>query len=122
MRDPENSPDLNYYPRPSVGERFPVNDPEMQPKLEPLPGDSVSYFQGMLEGIAKIEAQGYALLEELGAPALTMVFTTGGGAANPAWERIRERTLHVKMMKAHSSHAAYGAALLAAGIVAKTFQ
>jgi hypothetical protein len=107
---------------PGVGERFPVNNPEMQPKLEPLPGDSVSYFQGMLEGMARIEAQGYALLEELGAPALTAVFTTGGGAANPAWERIRERTLQIKMMKAHSSHAAYGAALLATGIVAKTFQ
>jgi len=122
MLDPENPTGLNYYPLPGVGERFPVNNPEMQPKLEPLPGDSVSYFQGMLEGIARIEAQGYTLLEELGAPALTAVFTTGGGASNPAWGRIRERTLQVKMLKAHSSHAAYGAALLAAGIVAKTFQ
>jgi 7-cyano-7-deazaguanine reductase len=122
MLDPENSTGLNYYPLPGVGERFPVNNPEMQPKLEPLPGDSVSYFQGMLEGITHIEAQGYALLEELGAPALTAVFTTGGGAANPAWERIRERTLQVKMMKAHSSHAAYGTALLAAGIIVKTFK
>ena len=122
MLDPENPTGLNYYPLPGVGERFPVNNPEMQPKLEPLPGDSVSYFQGMLEGIAMIEAQGYAKLEELGAPALTAVYTTGGGAQNEAWGRIRERTLQVKMMKAHSSHAAYGAALLAAGIVAKTFQ
>jgi hypothetical protein len=122
MLDPKNPTGLNYYPLPGKGERFPVNNPEMQPKLEPLPGDSVSYFQGMLEGIARIEAQGYALLEELGAPAVTTVFTTGGGASNQAWERIRERTLQIKIMKAHSSHAAYGAALLAAGIVAKTFQ
>jgi len=76
----------------------------------------------MLEGIARIEAQGYELLEQLGAPSLTAVYTTGGGAKNPAWQRIRERILRVKLEKPRSGHAAFGAALLAAGIVARTFQ
>ncbi|MHB8727887.1 MAG: preQ(1) synthase [Sulfuricaulis sp.] len=122
LLDPENFTGLDYYPLPDVGERFPINNPEMMPRLEPLPGDSMTFFQAMLEGIARIEAQGYELLHKLGAPALTTLYTTGGGAKNPAWERLRERILGVKMEKARSEHAALGSALLAAGIVAKTFQ
>ena len=120
--DPENFTGLDYYPLPDIGERFPVNNPEMTPRLEPLPGDSITFFQGMLEGIARIEAEGYELLGKLGAPALSKVFTTGGGSQNPAWTRIREKILRVKMEKPRSGHAAYGSALLAAGVVAKTFQ
>lgn len=119
--NPEQWTDLDYYPLPRVGERFPVNDPELAPRLEPLPGDSVTFFQGMLEGIARIEAQGYALLEELGAPKVTAVWTTGGGSQNPAWQRLREQILQVKMMPARSGYAAYGTALIAAGVIAKTF-
>jgi D-ribulokinase len=122
LLDPENFTGLDYYPLPDIGERFPVNNPEMVPRLEPLPGDSVTFFQGMLEGIARIEAQGYGLLEKLGAPALTAVYTTGGGAKNPAWERLRERILEVKLEKARSEHAAFGSALLAAGLVNKILQ
>jgi 7-cyano-7-deazaguanine reductase len=122
LLDPENFTELDYYPLPDIGERFPINNPEMMPRLEPLPGNSITFFQGMLEGIARIEAQGYELLEKLGAPAITTVYTAGGGAKNPAWERIRERILRVEMEKARSGHAAYGSALLAAGIVTKTFQ
>ena len=120
--DPENPTGLDYYPLPDIGERFPVNNPEMTPRLEPLPGDSVTFFQGMLEGIARIEARGYELLGKLGAPTLTTVYTTGGGSQNPAWTRIREKILRVKLEKPRSGHAAYGSALLAAGIVTKTFQ
>jgi 7-cyano-7-deazaguanine reductase len=122
LLDPENFTELDYYPLPDIGERFPVNNPEMMPRLEPLPGNSITFFQGMLEGIARIEAQGYELLHKLGAPEITRVYTAGGGAKNPAWERIRERILQVSMKKARSGHAAYGSALLAAGIVAKTYQ
>jgi len=120
--DPETFTDLDYYPLPEIGERFPVNNPEMQPRLEPLPGNSVTFFQGMLEGIARIEAQGYELLHKHGAPQLSKVYTTGGGSQNAAWGRIRERILQVKMDKPRSGHAAYGAALLASGVVNKTFR
>ena len=122
MLDPENFTGLDYYPLPDIGERFPINNPEMAPRLEPLPGNSMVFFQGMLEGIARIEAEGYQLLAKLGAQPLTAVYTTGGGSQNPAWTRIRERILRVKMEKARSGHAAFGSALLAAGVVAKTFQ
>jgi sugar (pentulose or hexulose) kinase len=117
--DPEHLTGLEYYPLPGVGERFPVNDPNLQPIFEPLPGDSVSFFQGILEGIAGIEAHGYQLLHKLGAPKVSEIRTTGGGAQNPAWSRIRERIVGTPIKPARSELAAFGAALLAAGLVAK---
>ena len=115
MLEPDNPTGLDYYPLPDVGERFPINDPFMVPKLEPLPGNSVTFFQGMLEGITNIEAQGYRLLHKLGGPALREIRTTGGGSLNPGWHRIRERILGVPLRNPRSEMAAYGAALLAAG-------
>ena len=117
--NPELLTGLEYYPLPGMGERFPINDPDMQPILEPLPGDSVTFLQGMLEGIAGIEAHGYKLLHKLGAPPLRELRTTGGGAQNPAWARIRERIVGATMKPAHSGLTAYGTALLAADLVAK---
>ena len=122
LLEPEHPTGLDYYPLPRAGERFPIDDPGMQPRLEPVPGDRVRFLQGMLEGIARIEAQGYRLLAELGAPPLKRAWTTGGGSRNPAWTRIRERTLGVRLQRPKSEHAAYGAALLAAGTVQKAFQ
>ena len=120
MLEPDNPTGLDYYPLPDVGERFPINDPHMVPKLEPLPGNSVTFFQGMLEGITNIEAQGYRLLHKLGGPALREIRTTGGGSHNPGWRRIRERILGVPLKNPQSEMAAYGAALLASGQVEKS--
>ena len=117
--DPEHLTGLEYYPLPGIGERFPINDPGMQPILEPLPGDSVTFFQGILEGIAGIEAHGYQLLHKLGAPKVSEIRTTGGGAQNKAWTLIRERIVGVPIKPARSELSAFGTALLAAGLVAK---
>ncbi|MFQ5935333.1 MAG: preQ(1) synthase [Acidiferrobacterales bacterium] len=119
--DPNQLTGLDYYPLRQVGERFPVNDPKMAPRLEPLPADSITFFQAMLEGIARIEAAGYGLLSKLGAPTLNQVFSIGPGSDNVAWERIRQRVLPVEVKSGRHSSAAYGAALLAAGIIARTF-
>jgi len=119
--DPENLTGLAYYPLPGVGERFPVNDPEMLPVLEPLPGDSITFFQGILEGIAGIEAHGYQLLQKLGGPKVSEIRTTGGGAGNAGWTRIRERVIGTPIKPARSDQAAFGTACLAAGLFAKAF-
>lgn len=121
LLDPDTSTDLNYYPLAEPGERFPISDPRMPPKLEPLPSDSVMFLQGILEGMANIEAQGYAALADLGAPHVNTIWTAGSGAQNSSWTKIRERTLGIKLKKARSEHAAVGAALIAAGVLQNSF-
>lgn len=104
---------LEYYPLPATGERFPVSDPGLRPQLEPRPKDDLRFFQGMLEGIARIEKRGYRLLAELGAPYPTGIRSVGGGARNRGWEEIRRQMLRVPMFRPAHTEAAYGAALLA---------
>ena len=110
---PEQPTGLDYYPLPAPGERFPVNDPALVPRLTPRPDDDALYLQGLLESLARIEAQGYRLLEQLGASALHEVFTAGGGAGNAPWTTIRRQQLGVPVCAATHTEAAYGAARLA---------
>ena len=111
--DPDSPRGLGYYPLPGPGERFPRNDPQLAPRLVPRPDDRAEFLQGMLEGIAEIEAEGYARLAELGAPPPRRVFSAGGGAVNAAWTRIRARRLGIPLLPARHTEAAYGVALLA---------
>ena len=111
--DPSRPTGLDYYPLPSPGERFPVNDPHLQPRLEPRPPDDALFLQGLLEGVARVEAQAYRLLAEMGASPVTEVVTAGGGARNSVWTAIRQRELGVPVRRSPHSEASYGAALLA---------
>jgi sugar (pentulose or hexulose) kinase len=111
--DPAAASPLDYVPLPGTGERFPVRDPARAPRLTPRPADDAEFLHGLLESLARIEAKGYALLAELGAPPVQAVWTAGGGAGNPAWTRIRGRHLDVPVARAAHTEAAYGAALLA---------
>lgn len=107
---------LDYYPLLQPGERFPVNDPDYPPRLTPKPDDPVLFLQGLLEGMAHIEAKGYRRLMALGSSPLNQVYTAGGGAKNSAWTAIRGRQLGVPMMQGSQTEAAYGVALLAKGL------
>ena len=111
--DPEQESLLDYYPLLKKGDRFPINDPNLPPRLEPRPTDSVEFLHGLLESIARIEARGYQLLQELGATPLTKVYTAGGGAKNAVWSAIRKRYLKVPVETPVHTAAAYGSALLA---------
>lgn len=111
--DPTIASPLDYLPLPKPGERFPVNDPALAPRLSPRPADDAEFLHGLLESLARIEARGYRLLAELGASALQRIETAGGGANNPTWLRIRERLLGVAVTRAKHTQAAYGAACLA---------
>jgi len=104
---------LDYYPLPVPGERFPVCDPALPPRLTPRPADAAVFFQGLLEGIARIELRGYQLLAELGAPWPITLRTVGGGARNPAWTALRHALLQIPMVEPRHTQAAYGTALLA---------
>lgn len=111
--DPEMPSGLDYYPLPVPGERFPVNDPNLAPRLSPRPTDDARFLHGILEGLARIEAQGYQLLREFGAAPLQSVQTAGGGANNPAWTAIRRKLLGVPVEPSAHAEAAYGCARLA---------
>jgi sugar (pentulose or hexulose) kinase len=104
---------LDYVVLSSPGERFPVNDPALAPRLAPRPADDAVFLQGMLEAMARTEARAYAVLAELGAAPVTSVLTAGGGAGNPVWTELRRAALGVPVAAAAHGEAAYGAALLA---------
>ncbi|MCQ0987886.1 FGGY-family carbohydrate kinase [Jiella marina] len=111
--DPDTPTGLDYYPLVKPGERFPINDPELPPRLDPRPEDDARFLQALLEGIAAVEALGYRRLSEIGAPPLASVRSVGGGANNPAFTRIREKALGVPFLPALSTEAAVGTARLA---------
>ena len=113
MISPGEPTGLDYYPLVATGERFPVNDPGLAPRLLPRQAEDVVFYQGILEGIAHIELQGYRKLAELGAPWPESVITTGGGASNAAWRTIRAQLLGIPVIAARHQEAAYGTALLA---------
>jgi sugar (pentulose or hexulose) kinase len=104
---------LHYYPLHEAGERFPISDPELAPRVTPRPTDELTFFQGLLEGMAEIEARGYRLLANHGAPYPERVITVGGGACNAAWQAMRAARLGVPVETAEHEQAAYGTALLA---------
>lgn len=105
----------DYYPLISKGERFPVNDPELKPRLTPRPESEVSFLYGLLSGIANIEQQAYKVLEQAGATPIKSLRTVGGGSVNQTWQAIRQQKIPVSFITPKHTEAAYGAALLAKG-------
>lgn len=111
--DPDATSPLDYIPLPAVGERFPVNDPHLAPRLTPRPADDAAFLHGILQALTRIEAEGYRLLKTLGASALTEVITAGGGAQNACWQQMRQNQLGVPVRRAANAEAAFGMARLA---------
>lgn len=111
--DAETDSPLDYYPLSKPGERFPISDPNLAPRLDPRPESKSAFLKGILQGMAAIEGLGYSHLTKLGGPKLSSVRTMGGGSKNAVWTRLRERKLAVPMLFPKSDEAAYGTALLA---------
>ncbi len=105
---------LSLRPLPSIGERFPVDDPLLEPVLEPRPVSDALYLQALLEGLVTIEAAGWQRLQQLGAPPLQRVISLGGGARNPQWRSLRQQALGVPVLNRPQLNAATGMARLAA--------
>ncbi|MEB3276630.1 MAG: FGGY-family carbohydrate kinase [Cyanobacteriota bacterium] len=112
--DPNRPSGLALRPLPGVGERFPIDDPTLEPLLEPRPVSDARYLQALLEGLAAIEAAGWQRLRQLGAPAVQRVISLGGGASNPQWRAIRQRQLGIPVLNRPQLSAALGMARLAA--------
>jgi D-ribulokinase len=111
--DPQTETGLGFYPLTKPGERFPIADPELAPKMTPRPADDAEFLKAIFEGIAGIEHLAYERLVSLGSPALRSIRTVGGGAKNSAWTAIRRRKLAVPFLPVASEEAAAGAARLA---------
>lgn len=111
--DPTHLTGFHYTVLPRKGERFPIDDPNLEPYLEPRPQDDALFLQGMLESISRVEAEAFDLLAKLGASKLKEVVTCGGGANNEVWTEIRRQLLGVPVSAAKNGEASYGTALLA---------
>ena len=111
--DAQQESPLDYYPLPKRGERFPVYDSELEPRLTPRPENDADFLHGILQGLARIEAAGYICLANLGAPPIRQVISNGGGAHNQTWSTIRSQVLHHPIFTSAHIEAAYGSALLA---------
>lgn len=110
--DPSVESPLDYYPLLRPGERFPVNDPALAPRMAPRPASDAAFLHGLLESIARIEKQAYRALAEHGAPRPARIVTSGGGASNHVWTAIRARVLGLPVVAADMPDAAVGAARL----------
>ncbi|KAK9804911.1 hypothetical protein WJX72_011700 [[Myrmecia] bisecta] len=111
--DPRQPSGMDYYPLLDPGQRFPICDPHLLPRMTPKPDDDVQFLQGLLEGIANIEAESFHMLATLGASPVLKVHTAGGGARNQAWTTIRQAAVGVPVVASLQAEAAFGAALLA---------
>ena len=115
LLQPDSPTGLDYYPLSKPGERFPHADPRFPARLTPRPADDVLFLQAMLEGMSRIEQQGWQRLHELGAPYPQTLRTVGGGSGNPAWMQMRARLIGAPLVASRHTEAAFGAALLALG-------
>lgn len=104
---------LDYYPLLQPGERFPVNDPNLAPRLDPRPDDDQLFLKAMLEAMARIERDAYQAIADRGGVFPTHVYSAGGGAKNSAWRAIRERALGLALSEASETEASVGVATLA---------
>jgi len=111
------APTLDYYPLLTAGERFPVNDPTLKPRLTPRPESDVTFCHSLLQSIANIEQLAYQALEAAGTFAATAVYTVGGGSKNSVWQTIRQQTLKIPVLIPNHTEAAYGSALIAQGYI-----
>ncbi len=93
--NPNKSTGIDLIPLSKKGERFPIDDPTLQPKLNPRPTSDSLFLHAIFEGLAKIESKGWEKLQELGADLPRQIITIGGGAKNIAWKRIREKEIGI---------------------------
>jgi len=110
--NPRKKTTLNYLPLNSQGERFPINDPYLKPIIKPRPVSDALYLHGLLEGLAQIELRGWQKLKSLSGYFPKKIITIGGGAKNPQWKSIREKTLKIPIINSNKS-TAFGSALIA---------
>jgi len=110
--NPLKNTSLNLLPLNSKGERFPVNNSNLEPILGPRPVSDSLYLHALFEGLAKIELKGWEKLGELTGSLPKKIITIGGGAKNPQWRKIRENIINIPKVSCKKT-TSFGTALLA---------
>ncbi len=110
--NPSKNTFLNLLPLNSKGERFPVNNPNLEPILGPRPVSDSLYLHALFEGLAKIELKGWEKLGELTGSFPKKIITIGGGSKNPQWRKIREKIINIPIVSCRKT-TSFGTALLA---------
>ena len=103
---------INLLPLNSRGERFPVNNPFLEPILSPRPVSASLYLHALFEGLAKIELKGWKKLYALTGSLPKRIVTIGGGSVNPQWRAIREQIINIPIVSSKKT-TSFGTALLA---------
>ena len=103
---------INLLPLNSRGERFPVNNPFLEPILSPRPVSDSLYLHALFEGLAKIELKGWKKLYALTGSLPKRIVTIGGGSVNPQWRAIREQIINIPIVSSKKT-TSFGTALLA---------
>ncbi len=103
---------FNLLPLNSKGERFPVNDPLLEPILNPRPVSDSLYLHALLEGLARVELKSWEKLCELTGSLPKKIITIGGGSKNPQWRKIREKIINIPIVSCNKT-TSFGTALLA---------
>lgn len=99
---------LHYYPLLEPGERFPISNAKLPPKLTPRPDSDIEFLQAIIEGLVEIEVLAYERLSELGTPKVKRIFTAGGGLKNAVWMTLRAQQLTAEIEPANNTDAAFG--------------
>ncbi|WP_306006440.1 FGGY-family carbohydrate kinase [Aquicoccus porphyridii] len=102
-----------YVPLTHSGERFPVVDPYLIPRLIPRLPDDSEYFLALIDSLVRWERRGYTALETLIGKKVTKIAAVGGGVQNAAWMQTRARDLDYQHVTPLSTEPAFGAGLLA---------
>ena len=103
---------LNLLPLNSRGERFPVNNSNLEPILGPRPVSDSLYLHALFEGLANIELKGWEKLHELTGTLPKKIITVGGGSKNPQWRKIREKIMNIPIISCKRT-TSFGTALIA---------
>ena len=110
--NPSKNTSLNLLPLNSKGERFPVNNSNLEPILGPRPVSDSLYLHALFEGLANIELKGWEKLRELTGSLPKKIITIGGGSKNPQWRKIREKIINLPIVSCNKT-TSFGTALLA---------
>jgi len=110
--NPSKNTCLNLLPLNSKGERFPINNSNLEPILGPRPVSDSLYLHALFEGLANIELKGWEKLGNLTGSLPKQIITIGGGSKNPQWRKIREKIINIPIISC-SRTTSFGTALLA---------